>query len=227
MRADQSQLSNEHAAKYAVLTGDIVASSKLSPARLKEVMQRLRDGADRFVKKFPGSVYGKLDVYSGDGWQLLMSEHGQSIRAAIFLRAIVKSYGHAKVDTRIAVAWGSVNETSLNPNRISESTGDAFTNSGRALESMKENRRLIWEPVHADGNAGFLKSAVRLLDELAARWTPRQAEIISWALLGLSQEQIGGKVRISQPTVHQALRGAGWSAIEGFLNELNYSLQRL
>jgi len=212
---------------YAVLTGDIVASSKISPARLKDVMQRLRDGAVRFEKKFTGSVYGKLDVYSGDSWQLLMTDYGLSLRAAIFLRAIIKSYRHAEIDTRVAVAWGNVNKSSLNPRRISESTGEAFTESGRALENIKKDSRLVWHPAQTDDSSRILESAIKLLDTLAARWTARQSEIITWTLLGFNQEQVGSKLKISQSAVNQALHGAGWTAIEDFLNETNYCVKKL
>ena len=75
---------------YAVLTGDVVASSKQPPSALQEIMQRLRKGAEQFSKTFPDSVYGRLDVYSGDGFQLLMSDLGRSLRAAVFLRARLK-----------------------------------------------------------------------------------------------------------------------------------------
>ncbi len=212
---------------YAVLTGDLVASSKLSPSRLKEVMQRLREGSARFSKKFPGAVFGKLDVYSGDGWQVLISNRERSMRASLFLRAVVRSYARARIDTRIAIAWGTVNESMINASRISESTGEAFTESGRALESMKKNCRLIWQPGQSVGKSAFLKSAVTLVDELAGRWTTRQAEIISWALLDLSQEQIAAKIGVRQPTVHQALRSAGWHGIEDFLKEIEYSPNNL
>lgn len=208
----------------AVLTGDLVASSQLPSSDLKAVMQRLRDGAERFSEAFPGSVYGKLDVYSGDGWQLLVSDRRQSWRAALFLRAVVRSYEGAKIDTRIAVAWGAVDAAALNPDRISESTGEAFTESGRALQGMKKRCRLVWHPGRSLAHGGFLKSAVSLLDECTSRWTSRQAEAVVLALLDLTQEQIASAMGIRQPTVQQTLQRAGWSGIEAFLNDVNYSL---
>ena len=209
---------------YAVLTGDVVASSKQPPSALQEIMQRLRKGAEQFSKTFPDSVYGRLDVYSGDGFQLLMSDLGRSLRAALFLRATVRSYSKAKVDTRIAVAWGRINESTLNPDRISESTGAAFTESGRALKGLKSRYRLVWQPGQHLTDVGFLKSAVSLLDELAGHWTARQAEIIALALLELSQEDIALAIGIRQPTVNRTLRRGSWRGIEDFLQDVNNSL---
>lgn len=203
---------------YAVLTGDVVASSKLPPADLQQLMQRLRQAAGRFSKTFPGSVYGKLDVYSGDGWQVLMPERQRSLRAALFFRAVVRSHELAKADTRIAVAWRAVDESALNPERISESTGEAFTESGRALKNMKKRCRLVWQPGPVLARAPFLESAVGLLDELAGRWTARQAQTLALALLDLSQEQIAAALGTRQPTVHQGLQRAGWRRIGAFLD---------
>jgi len=57
---------------FSVIAGDIVGSSKLSADDLKMTLQGLRDSTRRFEEKFPDTVYGMLDVFSGDGWQLLM-----------------------------------------------------------------------------------------------------------------------------------------------------------
>lgn len=72
---------------FGVLTGDIVSSSSLASGDLRKVLGRLRDGTKRFAEAFPGSVYGELDVFSGDGWQVLMTDWERSLRAALFLRA--------------------------------------------------------------------------------------------------------------------------------------------
>lgn len=222
MTSKQPFPASQQPCEFAVLTGDLVASSKLSPIELKAVMQRLREGAERFSRTFRSSVYGKLDVYSGDGWQLLMSDRRRSLRAALFLRAIVKSHAETKIDTRIAVAWGAVDPAALNPERISESTGEAFTQSGRALKDMKKRRRLIWHPGQALLRVMFLNSAVSLLDELAGRWSPRQAEAMALSLLDFTQEQIAAEMGTRQPTVQQTLYRAGWNGIEDFLKEMEY-----
>lgn len=224
MTTNEPSTINHRPDAYAVLTGDLVRSSKLPPADLKKIMQRLRDGAVKFSKTFPHSVYGKLDVYSGDGWQLLIPDCKHSLRAALFLRAVVKSYEKSQVDTRIAVAWGTVDESRLNPERVSESTGEAFTESGRALKGMKKHRRLVWQPGNPLAHVVLLNSAVSLLDELATHWTSRQAETLALALLDQSQEEIAAALGKRQPTVHQALQRTGWRGIVDFLHEIEHSL---
>ena len=133
--------------QYAVLTGDIVGSSRLDPAELRALMQRLREGAKRFEQAFAGTVVGELDVFSGDGWQMLMPDWKRSLRAAIFMRALAKADMEIEADTRVAVGWGGVDVTSLNRGRISESTGTfsevAGSSSGITEKSARSRTRRI------------------------------------------------------------------------------------
>lgn len=180
----------------------------------------MRGGAEEFTKTFPGSIFGTLDVYSGDGWQVLMPGRKRSLRAALFLRAMIIRASHdQRLDTRISVAWGGVDASSLDPERISQSTGEAFTKSGRALKGLKKPRRLVWTPDDSSLQNCFFLSAINLLDELVQRWTQRQAQTISLALLKLRQEEIATAIGNRQPTVHQSLHSAGWRGINDFLNE--------
>lgn len=202
---------------WAVLTGDIVGSSKLEPTVLKAVMQRLRESAVLFGQVFDGSVRGKLDVYSGDGWQLLVPDWRRSLRAGLYLRAVLKSEEMFKTDTRVAIAWGPVDEADVNPARISESTGPAFTRSGRALAEMKRHDRLALDIGSTDWPGKLLGTSVKLIDELASGWTPRQAIVLAAALIDESQGDIAERLGVSQPTVNRLLRRAGWQGMDRFL----------
>jgi hypothetical protein len=217
----------ERSKVYAVLTGDIVGSSRLPPPGLPKLMQRLREGAERFSEAFPGAVLGKTDVFGGDGWQMLMPDWKRSLRAAIYMRAVAKSTDALKTDSRVAIAWGTVDVESLNPERISESTGEAFTRSGRALKTMRKQARLVLDAGDESGEWRFLRTSVALVDELASRWTARQAETVAMALLGRSQEGISSVTGKCQPTVQQSLRTAGWRGIDDLLKELEYRPQSL
>lgn len=208
---------------FAVLTGDLVDSSKLAPTELKTVMQSLRDAAARFNQTYPDSIIGKLDIYSGDGWQMLMSSPELSLRAALYLRATVKSHKKAKLDTRVAIGWGKIDVTSTNPDRISESVGEAFTASGRALSEMERGVRMVLstQVVKKNDQANsIVPASILLLDDIVSRWKPAQARAVALSLLGCTQEQVAHELNISQPTANQAVRGAAYAAIERFLKNL-------
>lgn len=207
---------------WAVLTGDIVASSKLSPSGLNAVLQRLRDGAKRFQDAYPNSVLGKLDVFSGDGWQMLMRNSQLSLRAAIFMRACVKSEEGEKSDSRVAIAWGKIDAENLKPEKLSESTGEAFTASGRALKGMQKSAKMALSPGNegAPDFRGLLIASIHLLDEIVSHWEPGQAQSVALALLDRTQVRISEDLDISQSAVSQALQSAGWGVVELFVSTL-------
>ncbi|OYX21204.1 MAG: hypothetical protein B7Z04_03745 [Rhodobacterales bacterium 32-66-9] len=64
---------------YAVLTGDLIGSSKAPRARLETTMENIAATA-RFFTEFTGEDT-RFTRYRGDGWQMILSP-------AFFLRAV-------------------------------------------------------------------------------------------------------------------------------------------
>jgi hypothetical protein len=87
---------------------------------------------------------------------------------------------------------------------------------------MRKQGRLVLDVGESCDEWRFLQTSVALVDELANRWTSRQAETVAMALLGRSQEGISSATGKRQPTVQQALRTAGWRGIGDMLKELEY-----
>lgn len=214
----------------AVLTGDIVKSAKLDPVSLKVVIQNIKDGQARFDITYPGAMIGQLDIFSGDSWQVLMEYKHLSFRAVLYFRAMVKAVKGLNVDTRIALAWGRIDESTINPERISESTGEAFTLSGRALAEMDKSRRLIMKLPDAVvknkfNDYAFLSYALILIEEITNKWTEKQAEAIIPALLGVKQKAIAAELGLVQSTVNKRLNGAGWKNLSQYLDFIEYHLK--
>jgi len=213
----------------AVLTGDIIKSVKLDPINLKMVIQSLKEGQASFDKVYPGAMIGVLDIFSGDSWQVLMGHEYLSIRAQLYFKALVKAVKGLSADTRIALAWGKIDESTVNPERISESTGEAFTLSGRALAEMDKSRRLTMklpDTLTQDKESAYslLPHTILLLDEISKRWTEKQAEAVVFALLGSKQKTIAAELNIVQSTVNKRLNGAGWDNLSQYLNHIEYRL---
>ena len=214
---------------YAVLTGDIVESVKLDSVNLKMVIQSIKEGQAGFDKVYPGAMIGILDIFSGDSWQVLMEHEHLSIRAALYFKALVKAVKGLNADTRIALAWGKIDESTVNPERISESTGEAFTLSGRALAEMDKSRRLIMKlpdtlTQNKESAYSLLPHTILLLEEISNHWTEKQAEAIVFALLGIKQKTIAAELSIAQSTVNKRLNGAGWDNLSQYLNYIEYRL---
>lgn len=212
---------------YAVITGDIVNSSKLPKAQRKLLPGLIAKASRETCKTFPDAVPLEVDVFRGDGWQLLVSDVVRCLRIGLFFRACLRSAAERGrgLDTRVAIAVGQVDFVN---ERVSQGDGEAYRVSGRALENMPRKQRLLLAlPVEKEADA--LAVIIQLVDVLAQRWTGRQALAVRGALRGWTQEKIAQEwpKSISQQAVTKHLDGAQWPALEAALTYVENNLQRL
>jgi hypothetical protein len=211
---------------YAVLTGDLVKSSSLSPEQSFQAMERIRELTRDFAELHPGSTVGKVDTFRHDSWQWLLADPALSLRAALFIRAGLRAFSKTKVeiDTRIAIGIGTIE--SISEQQISDSRGTAFTLSGRALDHMKNARLAYVEEEKATAKKSAMAAGiVPLLDCIVTKWTATQALAVSGALRGRTQEQTaenwspcpGKKKRPTRQAVQEALQRAHYYPIEALL----------
>jgi hypothetical protein len=200
---------------YAIITGDIVRSSKLSAGERQKLLAVLKGGSAALREAFGPAGTPEVDIYRGDAWQMLVPDPASSLRRGLFYRAFIKSHmGKFRVDTRMAIAVGTLEF--VPGDGVSRGHGEAYRLSGRALEAMKPDFRMDF---NAPGKAEekLLDTIVKLVDALAADWSDRQALALTGALQGWTQEKIGrlweGRA-ISQQSVSTHLRRAGWYGIE-------------
>ncbi len=215
-------MSSSHAARtvYAVLTGDIIASSDMSAETLSRVRGGLQQAAETFCNGYKSSAEARMDrpadmdMYRGDGWQLLLTEQALGLRLALFLRASLRSkYG---ADTRIAIAVGGCDE--INTGKLSLSVGEAFTLSGRALEGMTGYFDMTAVlPERAGTMKRWVPASVHLVSEIVRGWTRRQSEVAALALLhpNATHEDLSRMLvpPVAKQTVTASLSGAGWRAL--------------
>ena len=197
----------------AVLTGDIVRSSKLSGKDRPRLHSAISTAADDLRRHFNAAIPYDIDVFRGDSWQLLVSDPRQALRVALYFRARLRSqFDDAKVDTRIAIGIGGVDF--LPESGVSTGDGDAFRRSGWAFEELGRSSRMAFS---AAENARCIDVVVRLVDHPATYWTARQAYAVSQALFGHTQEEIAESWvdrPITQQAVAQHLARAGWHAVD-------------
>jgi len=208
---------------YAVLTGDLVNSSLMSPAQSNSAMERLRQLAQEFETVYPKSTHGQLDTFRHDSWQWLLIKPELALRAAVFMRTGLRSFSdrNVKFDTRVAIGTGTV-ET-IAEHRISDSRGTAFVRSGKTFDAMKKYSRLAYAfesdiVVEKWLTGGFTP----LLDCAVTDWTPIEARAVHGTLRGWTQEETAERWPILSKTgerrTHQAvrdsLRRAYWNTIQ-------------
>ena len=200
---------------YAVLTGDIIHSSRLTPTQLEAVRSSLIGSVDKVRRWKRGLVKGKPEFFRGDAWQLLLADPAMALRVGVFLRASLLARGLA--DSRVAIGLGEVEE--ISHERVSLSTGQAFVISGKALDRMTRYSNMTIEiPKTVGPFSAWLPVAGHLCDSLIGQWTTRQAELVRAAVNPKEpgSEKIGQSLKpaVSKQAVAKGLSGANWYVIK-------------
>lgn len=208
---------------YAVITGDFIGFSHLPAVLREQAYFLLKDCHWELAAAFPGLMPWEVDMFRGDGWQMLLTDPTMSLRIALLVRAFIRG-GFGKtvpgdtpaMDARLAIGVGRVDY--VPEGRVSAGDGPAFRVSGKLLERMATPKEGTMRLAMADGGgpaAGLLDGVVRLTGALADAWAPRQALAISGALRGWACKDILGlwPERISKKSVYQRLAKARWTDI--------------
>jgi hypothetical protein len=199
-------------ALQAVLTGDIVNSTKLNAAKEKKLTSTL---IDLFID------WGcKIDFYRGDSFQAYTKEPTEVLRLALISRAAAISlFKDEKIvlsDIRISIGIGSV-KTPVRS--LKNATGEAFLLSGRKFDDIaKSNQRLAITTTNPLANEG-LQVIADYLNAIFDVMTGKQAEVIFELLKGEMQKVVAKKFKKTKSTIHQRITSGRWPEIEKLLQQ--------
>ena len=128
----------------AVLTGDIVNSTKLPSEKEKALLKLL----EQVLKP------NKYEFYRGDSFQVLIKEAGNSLRIALLCRTAAISISEKnETDVKVSVGLGEVEE---HIKTLGSAKGEAFIISGRAFDELeKTDSRLVISTANAMANLSF------------------------------------------------------------------------
>ncbi|MBI1172140.1 hypothetical protein GC209_12125 [bacterium] len=197
----------------AVLTGDLIASTKAEGAAVDRAMQTLARAA-RMIGGWAGHDT-RFTRFRGDGWQIYLARPGLVLRAMLFLTAYMRA-ADTGLATRMAIAIAPYDR--LGEAGLSGASGLAFERSGRELDRMRRHDTLAfaagpaaWEP--------WQGAVLTLAEWQAGRWTREQAEAMAMALdpLAPTQDQIAQSLGITRQAVQARLKGAGLAALHAAL----------
>jgi hypothetical protein len=119
-------------------------------------------------------------------------------------------------DARIGIGIGTAN---YQLERVIESDGEAFRFSGSLIDKMKKNRiglaiKTPWKEVNEE-----LEISFQLLDSLINKWSSPSAEVVHYCLLlGLTQQELSNKLKVSQPAIHKRLALASFDVVQSAIN---------
>ncbi len=206
--------------EVAVLTGDIIGSSKMDPQEriaLYETFPRL---SAMLKECYPSDVSYRISNFRGDGWQLIVDHTGKSLEIGLFIRTYIRfMFKKRRLDTRIAIGVGAVNF--IPADNVSAGDGAAYTVSGRLLETLSTSRMGIGFTSESDS---LVKSGamitVELIDHIVTFWGAGQCQAVFWALQGYNQKEIAERwlpQPIKQPSVSTSLANSGWTRVRDSL----------
>ncbi len=205
----------------AVLTTDIIDSTKLTSRALSQVRELLKKEFD-----FLQYTYGKkrvfFEIYRGDSFQGLVLDVEKALEVAFLLKSAVNKINLKKnktsrsrmVDFRMALGIGNIDKV---PENLKEAGGEAFLFSGRSLDAMKQKQqKTSLKTENEDLNHEF-EVHFKFFDLMTERWSIAAAETIYYLLQDMTETQIAEKIGISQAAVNSRKKASGWEAVSKLL----------
>jgi hypothetical protein len=193
--------------EFAVLTGDIIRSTRLVPAALDAAMARLSEAAAA-MSAWEGATPARFTRFRGDGWQCLAPAPGLALRASLFLRANLRALDR-EADTRISSGIGPGALPASGD--LAAASGAAFELSGRGLDRMARSQQFAVAWARPPAASTVIAAVFALCDEISRLWTPAQAEVMAESLSPGEEAQraLAAERGISQQAIAKRLSGGG------------------
>lgn len=204
----------------AVLTGDLIASTKAGDTAIDRAMQALSQAA-RTIGDWSGHDT-RFTRFRGDGWQLYLEKPGLALRATLFLTAYLRA-SDAGLASRLTIAIAPY--THLGASGLWGASGLAFEQSGHRLDKMGRRDRIAFANSDEDtlefgavptAQGPWQGAVLALAHWQASNWTREQAEAVALALdpINPTQDQIAQSLGITRQAVQARLKGAGLAALQ-------------
>ena len=202
----------------AVLTGDIVNSTKLKKAVEKKLLSLLYSTLSAY----------KFEFYRGDSFQVYITKPEEALRTALLCRtaaiSISKNEEIDLSDVRMSIGIGIV-KTPVKT--LGAAKDEAFVLSGRAFDELeKTSTRLSISSGNNLANAGLAVIA-DYINAIFKMMTGKQAEVMFELLKGQTQQEVATLLKRSKSTIHQHVISGRWSEIEKLLQQYENIINQL
>jgi hypothetical protein len=193
--------------RAAVLTGDLIASTQAGQAATDATIALIETVANLVSDTSRADI--RFTRFRGDGWQIFSSDPTSVFRLTVLVLANLQS----RLDlpkTRISAATGSV--AFLPETGLASASGQAFSMSGQALDTMT-TQRLVFQ---TDEHGWPWKHALfSYLEWQSGRWSPEQAEAVAIAFSQAPPRprDVAEILGISRQAASARLQGAGFGPL--------------
>lgn len=196
----------------AVISGDIVNSTKLSSAQFEALLQRIKDIQQLITA---GNAANAHSIERGDEFQSVVHDIECALKYTLIYRIGIKALGK-EFDSRISFAIASQADLRA---LVSQSMGKAFVLSGRGLKALKGDR-LVFSSESQELTEQF-ELLFKYLDRQLTALTSRQCAVMLPMLQAtevLSINELAEQLDVATATASKSLKASGWPLI----NELNW-----
>ncbi len=185
----------------AVITGDIInsqhADTEVWITKLKNLLENW------------GNAPQVWEIYRGDEFQFKCNID-DVFWHFLAIKSLIKS--QENLDVRIAIGIGQENFSS---EKITESNGSAYVNSGRLLNDLKSDGDTVSIKTSIDSIDRDLNILLKWASKDFDNWTMATSEIIHEMIMNkdITQEDLAKKFAISQSSISQRLKRANYELI--------------
>ena len=193
----------------AVITGDVIASSKIANNRRKKLLKTMEEAMQKAAAILPDF---KPEIFQGDSFQgYTVEKTTEALRASIYIITYMLNEGFG-----IRVSTGMGNILFEGDNSLT-SDGTAFHYSGRNMELLKKKDLML--AIGTDNEALQAEWDVHTatLNFLLKRCTTLQAEALLEMLEKRTQQEAATNLQVKQPAIQQRLQAVGWPVIQTIL----------
>ena len=183
-----------------IITGDIVGSRKIKDSWLLSLKDAL---------KVVSGKNGKWEIFRGDSFQVEVGLE-EALKSAAYLKACIRI--NKPADVRMGIGIGTIKSTKK---KLSESSGDAFINSGQAFDGLKQGKTNLAIKTDVPEFDEEINVLIKLSLIAMDSWGVVAAEMVKLALENENHLQselavISGR---TQSSVSEALKRAHFSEL--------------
>lgn len=194
----------------AVLTGDIVRSTSIPDEEYEDLLYTLHNQLSYICNQHK---HNEHQVMRGDSFQIIIHDPHNASLYALLLRTSLKERS-SDFDCRISIGIG---DNDVIRHTVGNSTGEAFTHSGRALDLMK-NETLIISSSDNSFNEHF-HLLTKYVDNQVSEMTERQCAIAYLKLKDrkLKQIDIAKLLNTKRESISRSIKAAKLDLLEEYV----------
>lgn len=205
-------------AMIAVLTGDIVNSTKMSNDVFAEVISTLKD----LLKKAHQKYNATGEIYRGDEFQIQFPDPTNAIEFTLLIKLALhlSKFSTKPIQCTLSLAYGCHDILDEKPNT---SSGPVFIDSGRGLEKTQRGDISISFAKTDKSNDKEMILLTQFLNHLLNRLTKTQAELLNQYIESnyAEHKKIADMTGTSRQNISNRLGNIGAFLIRDYVDTIN------